>query len=144
MVKSFYSFESIGISRKDPLVSDIDKKSLQLLKEYTTQRDDGHYETPLLWKYEINNLPDSYQMAMKRLCCLERKLQHNSELFEVFRNSIQDYLAKGYIRKLSKREVESSPRVWYLPIFAVFNKNKPGKSRVVWDAASMTHGVSLN
>lgn len=54
-------------------------------------------------------------------------------------------MAKGYVRKLSRAEINRKDgRIWYLPIFAVFNKNKPGKSRVVWDAAAKSSGLSLN
>lgn len=144
LVKSFYSLDSVGIIHSDPLISKDDERSLQLLKKFVRYRDDGHFETPLLWKFDILNLPDSYPMAMKRLLCLERKLKENSELLDVFRNTIVKYISKGYIRKLSAEEISTHQRVWYLPIFAVFNKNKPGKSRVVWDAAAKVSGVSLN
>lgn len=49
---------------------------------------------------------------------------------------------KGYISKINK--THRAPRIWYLPIFPVFNKNKPGKCRIVWDAAAKSYGVSLN
>ena len=32
----------------------------------------------------------------------------------------------------------------YLPIFTVTNPNKPGKLRIVWDAAAASNGISLN
>ncbi|XP_075162909.1 uncharacterized protein LOC142235544 [Haematobia irritans] len=84
-------------------------------------------------------------MALRRLKCLENKLLQNSELLQIFRDTISKYISKGYIRKLDVvdgRQVDS--RIWYLPIFAVFNKNKPGKSRVVWDAAAKVGEHSLN
>lgn len=58
---------------------------------------------------------------------------------------IQDYVAKGYARKLKPHELnEKHPRTWYLPIFAVTNPNKPNRIRIVWDAAAKVSGISLN
>ncbi|XP_062556691.1 uncharacterized protein LOC134221516 [Armigeres subalbatus] len=56
-----------------------------------------------------------------------------------------DYMRKGYIRKLTADESKKTgDRTWYLPIFPVFNPNKPGKVRIVFDAAASFGGVSLN
>ena len=90
LVKSSYSFESIGICCKDLLVSENDARVLKLLREYTLQRLDGHYKNPLLWKFYILNLPGSYNMALKRFLCLERKLKQNKDLFGIFKNTIQN------------------------------------------------------
>ena len=54
-------------------------------------------------------------------------------------------MAKGYIRRLSNEEMSKKhANDWYLPIFPVTNPNKPGKIRMVFDAAAKVNGVSLN
>ena len=54
-------------------------------------------------------------------------------------------MERGYAKKLSPREASlCTNRTWYLPHHPVFNENKPGKVRVVFDAASKFKGVSLN
>lgn len=118
---------------------------MNLLGNFTKLKENGHYEVPLLWKFDRFKLPDSLDMALKRLTCLERKLRQNHELYNIFKDKISNYLAKGYIRKFKENELKRADgKIWYLPIFAVFNKNKPGKSRVVWDAAAKSSGLSLN
>lgn len=66
-------------------------------------------------------------------------------LAKVLQQKIDDYVTKGYIRKLSDEEIrQQTGEMWYLPVFPVTNPNKPGKVRIVWDAAAKAHGVSLN
>ncbi|XP_055915334.1 uncharacterized protein LOC129948382 isoform X1 [Eupeodes corollae] len=67
----------------------------------------------------------------------------NPDLGCTLQSKIEDYVAKGYARKLNPCEVETK-KCWYLPIFPVINLNKPGKIRLVWDAAAKVDGVSLN
>ncbi|XP_074042695.1 uncharacterized protein [Leptinotarsa decemlineata] len=64
---------------------------------------------------------------------------------EVAEWKIEEYLTKGYIRKLDVTEAEKAgPRTWYLPHFGVTNPSKPSKLRLVFDAAAKSNGVSLN
>lgn len=84
-------------------------------------------------------------MARRRWKCLDNRLRKDPTLSEAIREKINDHVSKGYIRRLSDDELKKpQSRVWYLPIFPVVNPNKPGKIRIVWDAAATVHGVSLN
>lgn len=108
LVRNFYSLDSVGICVKNPLVAESDKRALDLLEKFTKQKPSGHYEVPLLWKFDLIALPDSFEMCFKRLVCLERKLLQNFELFKIFKDTIFKYLSKGYIRKLNKNEIDRS------------------------------------
>ncbi|XP_061401555.1 uncharacterized protein LOC133337338 [Musca vetustissima] len=142
LIKMFYNIESLGISCHNTLESKEDERSMEILKNFTKQRDDGHYETALLWRYDNINMPNNYEMAKRRLICLENKLQKNRELFETFSEIIAKYACKGFISKIDISTKHTN--VWYLPIFPVFNRNKPAKCRIVWDAAAKFEGISLN
>ena len=51
----------------------------------------------------------------------------------------------GYARVMTPEEVRAcTPITWYLPHHPVFNQKKPGKLRVVFDAAAKFEGSSLN
>lgn len=72
-------------------------------------------------------------------------MRREPRLAESLKVKIEEYVSKGYARRLSSQEVaEGHHRSWYLPIFPVLNPNKPGKLRIVWDAAATAQGVSLN
>ena len=60
---------------------------------------------------------------------------------------MEDYIAKGYARKLSEEEAfKSSPRSWYFLHLnvAVISSNKPNKVAIVVDAAAEHEETSLN
>jgi hypothetical protein len=54
-------------------------------------------------------------------------------------------MAKGYARKMTEEETSARSNITrYLPHHPVFNPNKPGKVRVVFDAAAKFQDTSLN
>ncbi|XP_055542905.1 uncharacterized protein LOC129728484 [Wyeomyia smithii] len=145
MVKEYFAIDSLGIMKlnKDPLSTE-DQRAISLLQTLTKYNGE-RYETGLLWRYDGVRLPDSKEMALRRYLSLEKRMQKSPELGNALQKLMSEYLAKGYVRKLSEKELNRPyPRVWYLPIFPVFNPNKPGKIRIVWDGAAKSFGVSLN
>lgn len=56
---------------------------------------------------------------------------------------VTNLLAKGYAEEAGGSERDND-KAWYLPHFAVTNPNKPGKVRLVFDAAAKSRGECLN
>ncbi|XP_070067166.1 uncharacterized protein [Drosophila virilis] len=105
-----------------------DERSMQIMEATTTYlEDEKRWQTGLLWRFDRMHLPDSYQMAVKRLKCLEAKMSKDPPLKEFMMNTMHDYKQKGYIRRLMD----------------ITNPNKK-KTRLVWDAATKVSGMSLN
>lgn len=136
LVRLHFTTEEFGVKvPSQPIQSDADRRACQIL-EATTKRVGAKFETGLLWKHDDVVLPDSYDMALKRL---------SSGYAEQYRAQIQSFLDKGYARRMTDAEASKrSQRAWYLPHFAVQSANKPGKFRLVFDAAATTRNVSLN
>ena len=55
------------------MMSKDDEKAMSVLKKYTKQQSDGHYETSQLWRHENVLMPNSYDMVLKRYKCLDKK-----------------------------------------------------------------------
>ncbi|XP_058122772.1 uncharacterized protein LOC131293707 [Anopheles ziemanni] len=144
-VKEFFAIESLGISSTTrALHSKDDERALEILKR-ETRIEGSRFETGLLWRCDNVRLPCNKDMAMKRYECLKKRMLKDPELAKAITQKMTEYEAKGYIRRLTESEkLEKHPRDWYLPIFPVTNPNKPGKLRMVFDAAAKVRGVSLN
>lgn len=144
-MKQYFMLDSLGIQTSSrPLLSKDDERAIELLRSNTVL-EEKRYKTGLLWKFDDVKLPDSRSMALNRLRCLEKRMVREPELATALQAKIEDYERKGYIRKLTEEEERvHRDRVWYLPIFVVTNPNKPGKLRIVWDAAAEAKGTSLN
>jgi len=51
--------------------------------------------TGLLWKDDEVRLPDSYNMALKRLVNIERKMKRNEVFARAYNRIMDDYIKKG-------------------------------------------------
>ena len=145
MVKQAFTTESFGITtRRDNQQSREDQRALSIL-EATTRRTPYRWQTGLLWRDEQPQLPPSKSAAFLRLRSLERKMDKDAGYAHQYAEKIDDYVNKGYARRLDQQEIaKEDGRTWYLPHFGVVNPKKPGKLRLVFDAAARTHGTSLN
>lgn len=141
LIKENFQIESLGISPKKR-ENTLDQKAEQLLANHTT-RIGERWQTCLLWKSSDVDLPNNYQTALKRLENLERRMERNPEFADLYCRQIDHFIAQGYASPIQNADQEAK-RVWYLPHFGVTHPNKPGKVRVVFDAAAKTQGVSLN
>ncbi|XP_017468619.1 PREDICTED: uncharacterized protein LOC108360719 [Rhagoletis zephyria] len=140
-VKEFFRLESPDASN---LLSAEDQTAVDLMNA-TCRKVDGFYEIGLPWRDPNVSLPDSYSNALNRAICLKRKCARDPNLRAEIQQQINNLVSKGYAEKLSTPELHiEREKVWYLPIFVVTNPNKPGKERLVWDAAAKAEGVSLN
>ncbi|XP_058449230.1 uncharacterized protein LOC131429196 [Malaya genurostris] len=144
-VENYFALDSLGIQRNGRILFSKDDERAIMLLNQGTKRLEKSYETCLLWRYDDIRLPDSKKMALKRHKCLEKRMAREPELAKSLHEKIQDYKTKGYIRQLSaQEEITHKKRSWYLPIYPVVNPNKPGKLRIVWDAAAKVGQISLN
>ncbi|XP_035774267.1 uncharacterized protein LOC118457066 [Anopheles albimanus] len=131
---------------KEKLLSSENERALAILRSSTRVNGD-RFETALLWRSDDVTLPSNREMALKLLVCLEKRMKRDPQLEVAVNGTIRDYLEKGYVRKCTPEELsveKPRPRKWFLPIFTVTNPNKPGKVRLVWDAAAAVRGISLN
>ncbi|XP_058811098.1 uncharacterized protein LOC131675993 [Topomyia yanbarensis] len=145
VMKQFFAAEQETVTPATIVMSVEDQRAQQLL-ESTTQRVGNRFETGMLWKQDNITLPDSSPMAFYRLKCLERRMHRKPDLKENLHRQIRDYKDKGYANLVTTEELAQAhpERIWYLPLGVVFNAKKPGKLRVIWDAAAKVDGVSLN
>ncbi|XP_062698792.1 uncharacterized protein LOC134290273 [Aedes albopictus] len=144
-VEQFFSVDSLGIMEVDRPESVEIQRANRILRE-TTKRIGLRFETGLLWKYDCFEFPDSYHMAVRRLQCLERRMQNDPVIGESVRRQLSEYQSKGYIHKATQKELDDSDprRTWYLPLGVVINPKKPSKIRIFCDAAAKVDGISLN
>ena len=80
------------------------KKALHIL-ESTTVIKDNKFEVGLLRKKENIMLPDNRELSEKRPYSLEKKFTKNPHFKQLYEQQINDYIEKGYAKKLSQNEL---------------------------------------
>ncbi|XP_065093120.1 uncharacterized protein LOC135713814, partial [Ochlerotatus camptorhynchus] len=148
ILRSHYALEDAGVSVDLLPESSEDQRARQIMESTTVRIGESgeRFQTGLLWKEDDPQFPNSYPMAQRRMKLLEKRLSKNPELMENVRTQLVEYQRKGYCHKATKEELGTADpkKVWYLPLNVVLNPKKPGKVRLVWDAAATVQGVSLN
>ncbi|XP_072934920.1 uncharacterized protein [Epargyreus clarus] len=140
LVKAHYDIDAIGITpNRKPIPSET--RAVSITKQ-TAKRVNGRFEVGLPWVSDDVTLPPSYSMACRRLQGIERKMDKSPAFKEAYTRQVNALLDKGYAEPNTGQYV-SSDREWYLPHFAVTNPNKPGKLRLVFDAAARANGKCL-
>ena len=144
-VEDWWKTESFGVKVEMGKSRSLDETRAEKIMEDTTEMVEGRYETGLLWKRRNISLPDNRSMAFHRLQQLERGLLRQPEKAKQYQEIIEGYLDQGFAKRITEEEImRNHPRRWYLPLHGVSNPDKPGKLRLVFDAAATCRGTSLN
>ena len=144
IIKRFWETKDcLNANSRETAMSIQDKQCLKVL-EAGTKIVNGKYEVPMLWKKIDSRLPNNHETALRRLRSLHKWFLGNPDLFEKYKKIINTFLKEGYARKMTKETINTSDKTCYLPHHPVFHPQKPGKVRVVFDAAAKYKGKSLN
>lgn len=141
MVKQHFEIDSLGITKKERENPE-DVRAVEAFKS-TVKRNRDRYEVGLPWREDDIVMPPSYDQARRRLVAIESKMDKSTEFKERYTAQMNNMFEKCYAEESLDTDTESQ-RLWYLPHFAVINVNKPGKLRLVFDAAAKSNGVCLN
>ena len=152
LVKRNWEIEALGLVEKIPLVSNnLDKqtsdnwtKSEKLAVEKMDVKyipELKQFQMAIPWKDDPPKFMKSNRAEVKLrqdgVCKrLGDKIYAAQKIFD-------DYLTKGYIRKLSPQETYEQ-NVFYLPFFTVVKEDSTTPVRIVWDCAAKFFGRSLN
>ena len=99
--------------------------------------ENDRYKVHLPWKLPHPNLPDNYELSMKRLSNLLKRLNQDPEVLKQLKNGIVEVVEKPADGEVGKTH--------YLPHHAVIRRDKATtKLRVVYDASARSYGAALN
>ncbi|KAK3750317.1 hypothetical protein QZH41_010820, partial [Actinostola sp. cb2023] len=121
-----------------------DRKFVSIMECGMTKDSVGNWIAPLPFREEITQLPNSRELAVRRLKSTIRNLERKPEMKKHYFTFMQSFLDHGHAEVVPLDEVATTKPCWYLPHFGVHHPQKPNKVCVVYDAAAECCGVSLN
>ena len=117
------------------------KRATQILQD-TINHIGDRYEIGLLWKQD-SKLENNYPVAKAQLDSLQRRINKDFQLKQLYEKTLETNLEKGYVKSVTFSN-PAPEKIWYLPHHPVTNLSKPGKVRRVANAASVFKKQSLN
>ena len=139
-LKRYFEIETLGVSNFNKSSSD-DRRAIEIL-DRTSKHINGSWEVGLLWKNDDDLITNGRSTALRRSELLTKKLNRDSEYAKLYHKEIARLFDNNFAQKVTNKTI--GPKIFYLPHFGVQNINKPGKLRLVFDAAAKTSNVSLN
>ena len=136
-LRRFWELESFGIEEKESTLYDQFKTNVSF--------DGTQYQVVLPWRDHVTTIPDNYELSLRRLKGLLRRLRQNRTLLEDYNKAIVSQLEDGIVEIVSDLTFSDGERVHYLLHHAVIRQDKQTtKLRVVYDASAKSTGPSLN
>ena len=140
-LRKFWEIETVGTVEINKCLTKEEQSALDKAEE-SLKFLNGRYQLSIPWKENETELPNNYDVAVRRLQNTEKKLIRNTEIAKAYTEKIEDYIKKDYIRKVPLEEPGGK---WYLPHFPVVRpERETTKTRIVFDASAKCNGVSLN
>ena len=116
----------------------------QVRESFSYDTTTNRYTVGVPWKPERTNLPDNREQAKSRLCNTKRKLKKDDFTRAEYKQTINSYIEKGYLRRVSEEET-TPPEVLYLPHFPVVRMDKTSTNvRIVFYCSAKMDVVFLN
>ena len=113
-VRKFWEIEDDGLQVKTKILKPEDQVALEALKK-SIKFEDGRYEIGVPWKEEKPLMPDNYETALRRLQNTEKRLCRYPEIGKCYSDVINQYEAKGYIRKVPEKEKKTQGIMVFTP-----------------------------
>ena len=132
-LERFWKLETLGIqSEKD------DESSSEYLTTY--QRNcivfkDGRYSAQLPWKRDNSELPDNYNITLKRTESTLRRLRQEPALLQLYGEIIADQERREFIEKVTDNTPDPDRRVHYIPHHGVRKDSATTPIRIVYDCS---------
>ena len=121
-----------------------ESKFLLHAKTTTSITKEGRIKVFMPWRDGYPEaLPFNKEKTVARMYQQENSLRRNGRL-EAYNAEIRNLITQGFVRPLTIEETHDG-RGWYLEHHAVYREDKSTtKTRIVWNAAALFKGVSLN
>ncbi|XP_046347391.2 uncharacterized protein LOC124128018 [Haliotis rufescens] len=143
-IERLWQIDTLPFTEKHVTRSKQDKQAIETLESETIRMDvDGvsHYATPLLRTQDGTCFKTDQQMVMPTLRRTERRLRDRPDLSRIHNDKIKKLVEAGYVKKLTKEEVEKAEESWYFPHHIVEHN---GKFRLVFNCSFEHNGQILN
>ena len=111
-----------------------------------TQNNGVRYQSGLLWKMDEPKLPNNFFVVQRRFSTSNQNLPKTKAWLVSKRAWSTRMSNSNTLVSWREKVIDEGPpgRTWYNPHHPVFNPNKPGKCRVVFDLSAKCHGFCLN
>ena len=100
----------------------IEEQSALKKVEQSIQFENSLCRVGVPWRSNEPKLPNSYEMALRRLQNTEKKLARSPAIATAYSEIIDRYIEKGYSREVGEQERNKSN--WFLPHFPVIRPDK--------------------
>ena len=115
-LKSFWELESFGITNSERSVLDSFQNGISFV--------DGRYEVCLPWKNQDQVIPDNYQLCLRRLWALLRRLRDKPEILREYNSIIHTQRESGIVEYVTEPAPVHTSRIHYLAHHAVVRHDK--------------------